>query len=708
MKRLLAVLLFAAAVAAGADARPLTEKDLLRFQWVGDHQLSPDGSQVVFVRTTVNEKKDGYETALWLVQARAGATPRRLTNGPRDTTPRWSPDGQTLAFLRPAGEKEPRPQIHLLPMSGGEPRALTSLARATESIHWSPDGKSIAFTASSREDDFPAEETRKGENDEGDEEKPKESDVRVVNQAIYRFNGAGYADPTRATHIWVTAVDGGKPLQLTKGNYDEGGIAWSPDSTRIYFVSDRTDEPYYDPDDNDIFSVPARGGDIVKVADIDGSLSAPTPSPDGKWLALRGEPAKPIQSYTQPELYVVSTAAGSQPRMLTGTFDNDVLSGLAGDQRAPRGGRGAAPVWSKDGSAVLITVQEQGRSNLARVDAATGALTHITAAKHDLQSFSTNGTTTVALISTPTVIGDLYLVGNGGALTRLTNVNEQLFSELTLTAPEELWYESFDGRRIQTWVQRPPDFKASKKYPLILNIHGGPHAAYGWTFSHEFQWMAAKGYVVLYPNPRGSTTYGQEFGNIIQYRYPGDDHKDLMAGVDALLATNTIDPKRLGITGGSGGGLLTNWAITQTDRFAAAVSQRSIADWGAFWYAADFTLFNETWFRKAPWQDPADYVARSPITHVEKIKTPLMLIEGEEDLRTPPMTGGEMMFRALKFLRKPAVMVRFPGETHELSRSGKPSHRIERLQHIVRWFDIWMLGAKDEWYGRGLRTADSR
>jgi dipeptidyl aminopeptidase/acylaminoacyl peptidase len=254
-----------------------------------------------------------------------------------------------------------------------------------------------------------------------------------------------------------------------------------------------------------------------------------------------------------------------------------------------------------------------------------------------------------------------------------------------------LWYKSFDGQRIQAWVQRPPDFDPKKTYPLILNIHGGPHAAYGYTFDHEFQWMAAKGYMVLYPNPRGSTTYGQEFGNVIQQRYPGDDHKDLMAGVDELISKGWVDADRLGITGGSGGGILTNWAITQTDRFKAAVSQRSIADWRHLWYTSDFTLFTPTWFKGPPWEDE-NLKARSPITFVKNIKTPLMLIEGEADLRTPPGAGGEQMFRALKYLRKPTVMVQFPGENHELSRSGQPRHRVERLQHIVAWMDKYVLG----------------
>ena len=264
--------------------------------------------------------------------------------------------------------------------------------------------------------------------------------------------------------------------------------------------------------------------------------------------------------------------------------------------------------------------------------------------------------------------------------------NEALFSTLTLTPPDDLWVNSFDGRKIQTWVQKPPDFDATRKYPVILNIHGGPHAAYGYTFDHEIQWMAAKGYLVVYPNPRGSTSYGQEFGNIIQYRFPGDDAKDLNAAVDDVIKRGWADPKRLFVTGGSGGGILTNWIVTQTDRYAAAVSQRSIADWSAFWYAADFTLFQPRWFTAPPWEAPKEYASRSPITFVDRVKTPMKFIEGEEDLRTPPAAGGEQMYRALKYRKIPTEMVVFPGESHELSRSGQPWHRVERLQQIVGWF----------------------
>ncbi|HJX27806.1 MAG TPA: S9 family peptidase, partial [Thermoanaerobaculia bacterium] len=303
------------------------------------------------------------------------------------------------------------------------------------------------------------------------------------------------------------------------------------------------------------------------------------------------------------------------------------------------------------------------------------------------------------VVSTPTVISDLYALDPATRTRKLLyQPNRELFAQLDVTEPEELVYKSFDGREIQAWIQKPPGFDPGKKYPLILNIHGGPHAAYGWVFFHEFQWMAAQGYVVLFPNPRGSSSYGQEFGNVIQYEFPGDDAKDLLAGVDAMLKTGYIDQRRLGVTGGSGGGILTNWILTQTDRFKAAVSQRSISDWASFWYTADFSQFDQFWFRGAPWEEAEDYARRSPITHVEKVTTPLMLIEGEADLRTPPTAGGEQMFRALKYLKRPVVMVRFPEETHELSRSGHPSRRIERLRHIVGWFDKYLQGKNVDAY----------
>jgi dipeptidyl aminopeptidase/acylaminoacyl peptidase len=490
-----------------------------------------------------------------------------------------------------------------------------------------------------------------------------------------------------------------KPRQVTSGEFSENNFQWSPDGSRLFFVSNRVKEPYYYPNDSDLYSVAAAGGEITKVASIDGSIGDYAFSPDGKRLAFVGTlHGTPVRSYSQSDLWVADFPAAGQaaaPRNLTATYDFDVDGGLGGDQRAPRGGSPSGPVWTRDGRSILIKVGEQGDANVKRIDAASGAVTPLTKGHHDVMAYTadTAGQKLAVVLSSQTVIGDVQIVdAASGSMKKLTAFNDDLFNQLALSEPEEIWYSAFDGKKIQGWILKPASFDASRKHPMILEIHGGPHSAYGNTFTHEFQWMAAKGYVVLFTNPRGSSNYGQDFGNIIQFRYPGDDHKDLMAGVDEIVKRGYVDESRMGVTGGSGGGLLTNWVVTQTPRFKAAVSQRDISDWTNFWYTSDFWLYQPTWFRKAPWQDTADFAQRSPITHVEKIQTPLMFILGDEDWRTPPSAGGEQLFRALKYLKKPTVMVRFPDENHELSRSGKPWHRVERLQHIVGWMDKHLMG----------------
>ena len=492
-------------------------------------------------------------------------------------------------------------------------------------------------------------------------------------------------------------IDGPKKAtQLTSGRFAESDLVWSKDGREIYFVTNRDLEPYYKPPTSEIYAIPANGGEPRRIGSADGRIGALALSPDGRRLAFTGSVnGDPIRSYSQPDLFVLELKENARAKNLTEGYDFDIAGGVGGDQGPPRGGGRTEPFWSADGKSIYCVAAEEGRVNLKRIDASSGKVQAVTNGNQSIYALSATPDASLVILaeSTPTRIGDLFsLKLGGGRESKITDINRELFSQIDLSEPEMIWYKSFDGRKIQTWVQRPPDWSPSKKYPLILNIHGGPHAAYGYTFDHEFQWMAAKGYVVLYPNPRGSTSYGQEFGNIIQFHYPGDDYKDLMAGVDELVRRGWVDPDKLGVTGGSGGGVLTNWTIGQTNRFKAAVSQRSIADWRDFWYTADFTLFQPTWFRDAPWKEEADFKARSPITNVEKITTPLMLIEGEADLRTPPAAGGEQMFRALKYLKKPVVMVRFPGESHELSRSGRPTHRVERLQHIVAWFDKYLMG----------------
>jgi dipeptidyl aminopeptidase/acylaminoacyl peptidase len=716
------VVVLAVVPTRGQVKRFITEKDLFKFTWIADPQISPDGSTVAFVRVTVNEKENRYETSLFTVPSSGAEAPRRLTSGIRDTTPRWSPDGKRIAFVRAVekdGKTQPT-QVHLLDMAGGEARAITDIASGASNTVWSPDGKTIAFNSSTGVDDA----------NKSDDPKPapeRKSDVEVVTRAVYRANGnPGYVDNHHHAHIFAIAVtetvagsDPGttpKPKQLTDGDFDERGMEWAPDSSRIYFVSTRVPEPYFDESGAELFAVPSGGGALTKVASIAGGISNLSVSPDGKRIAFVGTlRGNPIRSYSQPDLWVTEAMASSTPKNLTASYDYDIAGGIGGDQAAPRGGNRKPILWTKDQSSLIVVSAETGSANLKRVSIASGTVAPLTEGAQDVVAFSAtpDASRIAATLSTQTNINDITVIDVGrpngarasdgarafqASVRQITHVNDDLFKDIQQSQPEETWYKTFDGKNIQGWILKPPDFDASKKYPLILEIHGGPHSAYGNTYTHEFMWMAAKGYVVLFTNPRGSTSYGQDFGNIIQYHYPGDDYKDLMEGVDEVLKKGYVDANRLGVTGGSGGGLLTNWTITQTQRFKAAVSQRDIADWYGFWFTADFTLFQPTWFRKAPWEDPQDFAARSPITHVANVTTPLMLVNGDADYRTPPADGGEVMFRALKYRKIPTVMVRFPRETHELSRSGEPWHRVERLEHIVGWMDQWLQGKKNASY----------
>ncbi len=745
------VIFLAAIAVLPAQKRSITEKDLWDFVWIGDPQVSPDGSRVAFVRVTVNEKKEGYNTSIWAVPTSSGEEPHQLTKGDHDSTPRWSPDGKFLLFLRATekdGKPEP-PQLSILPMAGGDSFSFTDLPKGASNPVWSPDGKTIAFTSETNAEDLAKQEKKKKKEEElkkavgatspssspeaskspaeknastktasdevakkAEAESEHESDVRVITRAVYREDNEGYADPKRPAHIWTiraphNADEKVQPKQLTFGRFDEGNVVWSKDGAQIYFVSLHVDEPYYQQPKSELYAISASGGAATKLNVIDMDLGQLSLSPDGKQLAFVASVTQPVNSYTQPDLWIVDLTPNAKPRNLTDKFDFDIGDGPFGDSAAPRAGGRSSPIWTADGKNLIEIYGKEGKSILASFDVSSGAATDLVSGNQAVLRVRASKDTSklVYTISTPTRINDLFVLdrqprnGSPGLSEspnaqpqQLTNINKELFSKLNLTEPEEISYKSFDGKPIQAWVQKPPDFNPAKKYPLILNIHGGPHAAYGYIFEHEFQWMAAKGYVVLFPNPRGSTTYGQDFGNVIQYHYPGDDFKDLMVGVDEVLRRGYIDEKKLGVTGGSGGGLLTNWVVGHTTRFAAAVAQRDIASWTHWWYTADFTLFQPAWFKGPPFDEEQDFKARSPITYIKDVKTPMMFILGEVDYRTPSGAGGEEMFRALKFRKIPTVMVRFPNESHELSRSGQPWHRVERLQNIVGWFDHWLLG----------------
>ncbi len=696
-KTLICLCFLVLSVGAFGQKRNLTEKDLFDFAWVGDPQISPDGGTVAFVKVTVNGAKTNYDTSIWAVSTSGSEEPHRLTSGTRDSSPRWSPDGKYLAFVRASETPGPNaaPQIYMMAMSGGDSWAVTSIPRGAGGIGWSPDGKWIVFGNSQTTEEIalkgkPAPTPQDG----------RESDVRVITRAVYRSDGGGYNDYAHPGHIWVVAAprspeDKVTPKQLTRGNFNEGGAVWSPDSSTIYFQTNRNPEPYYELGSTEIWSVGVNAGEPKMLTKVNLGIGGMSISPNGKQIAFTASVNEPVRSYTEPDLWVIDIEPNAQPRDLTANQEVEVGGGIGGDQAPPRAGGGGGIIWDSDNDSVILRYAKEGKANLAQFDAKNGKFEkEITTGDQSVLSYKAtpDGKRIAYTVSTPTRITDLYVQDRGGSPKQLTHVNDALMSKLNLTEPEMIWYKSFDGKNIQAWVQKPPDFDPSKKYPLILNIHGGPHSAYGYIFDHEFQWMAAKGYVVLYPNPRGSTSYGQDFANIIQYNYPGDDYKDLMAGVDELIKRGYIDEKKLGVTGGSGGGVLTDWTVTKTDRFKAAVAQRDISDWSAWWYSADFSQFQPSWFKGAPFEDPG-FKERSAITYVDKIKTPMMFILGEADYRTPPGAGGEELFRALKYRKIPTVMVRFPNEGHELSRSGQPWHRIERLQHIVGWFDKWLMGA---------------
>jgi dipeptidyl aminopeptidase/acylaminoacyl peptidase len=677
--------------------RPMRDDDLLRFVWIADPRISPDGTRVAFTKVWIDAEADAYRTQLWL--ADGDAPPRPLTSGVADSQPRWSPDGARLAFVRSPGPKQPG-QIFVLRMDGGEAEPVCDLAKGASDPAWSPDGARLAFLSATN----PAL-------DVPEPKKPVNEPARVVTRPVFRENDKGFIDYDRMDQVWVVDVPArgaATPRQLTTGPYAASAPGWSRDGKRILFLCDRRDEPWFGNDRSVLYAVdpdldtPTGGGALETVVDFGAMITSYAEHADGRIAMIGYIPREPARTYEQPRLFL---AEGPRPirtaRDLSAGCDDDIGGAINSDQHPPRGGGQVPLAFSADGRSVLVRLARHGSAMLAALDVEGRAVRPLTPAGHDLVAgtASADGRTWALTIGSATTPGDLHRFDAAtGALTKLWGPNDALLAEVALGEVEEFWYPSFDGQQVQAWLVKPPGFDPAKRHPLLLEIHGGPHTAYGWGFFHEFHLLAGAGYVVLYGNPRGSTSYGQAFADVIQYKFPGDDARDLLASVDAAIARGFVDEKRLGVTGGSAGGLLTNWIVAQTDRFAAAVTQRCVSDWPAFYYSADFAMFTPFWFRRAPWEDPAEYQEHSPVMLAERITTPLMVIHSEEDWRTP-IGQGEAMFRALKRQRKTAVMVRFPGESHELSRSGMPSRRVQNQKHIRAWFDRWILGVPAPDYG---------
>ncbi|MBI4634875.1 MAG: S9 family peptidase [Candidatus Rokubacteria bacterium] len=648
--------------------------DLTRIRFVTDAQISPDGRRVAWVVTLLAEDQDEYLSNVWVADV-AGGAPRRFTTGPlRDTAPRWSPDGTQLAFV---AEREPRKkaQLYVMPGDGGEPRRLTDLPNGVTNPTWSPDGQSLAFVS------------RVGgwQEPEREEEKRKSRPPRVITTVKYRLNAEGFIHDRRP-HVWVVSLDGGEPRELTDGDFVDADPVWSPDGRLIAFSSAR--HPGRDDDDaTDLWVVPPEGGEPRRVTDTAGPAGFPSFSPDGNRLAYVGR--RNLNAYSRNVRVFTVPVGGGAPTCLTEDLDRSC---------APLG---VPPLWSADGEWITFAAEDRGDLGLYRVRARGLAKPErIVAGERLVTSVSASLGGTLAFTATdPVSPAEVFVANADGADERpLTDLNREWKADVARSRPERFRYERA-GFPVDGWVMRPFGFEPGGTYPALLLIHGGPHTQYGHGFFDEFQVCAGAGYAVVYTNPRGSQGYGEAFTRAVVGDWGGGDFADVMAGLDeALRRYPFIEPERLGVMGGSYGGFLTSWIVGHTRRFRAACSERAVNNHHTMFGTSDIGhTFNVVELGGAlPWEDMQAYVERSPLTYAKDIVTPLLILHSEDDLRCP-IEQAEQLFVALKKQGKEVVFIRFPDENHELSRSGRPRHRLERFRVILQWFEE-RLGASR---GRG-------
>lgn len=643
-------------------SRLLTKETYMEMESIRSPQISPDGKYILFSRQWVDKMKDRTQSSLWLTDV-DGKRVRELTHGSwRDFSPVWSPDGQKIAFL---SDRDGTTQIYVLWLDTRETARLTNLERTPGNITWSPDGKRLAFTIFLRSGKkiLPVELPRR----------PRGADwappAVIVDRLSWARDGRGPV-PKGYSHIFIVdAKLGGTPRQVTSGDYSHGDPRWSIDGSAIYFSSIRKPDAEYEWGDTEIYAVDLESLEIRALTDREGPDRSPRVSPDGKWIAYTGYDDKNYTSHLS-SLYLMDID-GKGKRLLAGDLPNSP----------------STVTWVPDSSGVYYLMAERGTSNLYYVSV-KGDKRQITQGEHYLSGFS------LALNGRAAATADTYYrpgrlvsfdVDDSEEMAFLVDVNEDILENRKLGQVEEMWFKSPDGLDLQGWLIKPAEFEEGEKYPLLLWIHGGPWSMYSVRFNWAWQNFAANGYAVLYMNPRGSTGYGQDFVNGIQYSYPGKDGEDLLAGVDAAVAKGFIDEKNLFVCGGSGGGVLTAWLVGHTDRFTAAVSMRPVINWHSFVGTTDGASWYRQ-FRKYPWEDPMEYALRSPLHYVENVTTPTMVMTGEADLRTP-ISQSEEFYRALKVLKKDTLLVRMPGEFHGWRR---PSHRILQQLYLMAWFDKYM------------------
>ena len=659
---------FVLVLAAGPPAAAQEQEDRLTldlyvdWEQVRSPQVSPDGEQIVYTRRWIDKINDRWKSSLWIMNA-DGSRSRHLTEG---SSPQWSPDGQRLAFLREGEPKGTQIFVRWMDAEGAETQ-ITNLERSPSNVSWAPDGKHLAFTMTvAGEPEWRVSLPGRPRGAKWTEE-PK-----VVTRLNYRRDRTGFIDDGYR-HIFLVPSDGGTARQLTSGEWNHSGTAWTADSKEILFSSNRVEEAEHTWRESDIYAVSVATREIRQLTRRHGPDGSPVVSPNGRLVAFTGYDWTD-DTFIAGDIYVMNID-GSNPREISGDHDR----------------RAGGLTWAPDNSGVYFGSSDRGTSNVYFASV-NGGVRQVTEGNHRLQITSmTDDLLAVGTLSSYYEPGDVVSVDlRKGEPTKLTDVNADLLMGRTLGQVEEIWYKSVDDYDIQGWLIKPPDFDPTKKYPLMLAIHGGPHGMYGVGFNFGWQNHAANGYLVLYTNPRGSSGYGSPFGNAIKRAYPGKDFDDLMAGVDTVINRGYVDTRNLFVYGCSGGGVLTSWVVGHTNRFAAASANCPVINWLSFVGTTD----GAGWYRnfdKLPWEDPSEHLRRSPLMYVGNVKTPTMLMTGVNDLRTP-MPQTEEYYMALRYLKVPTAMIRFNNEWHGTTRT--PSNFLRTQLYLRGWFEKHMT--KDE------------
>ena len=662
------------------DEAPVLEPlDVFQLEYAQDPRISPDGSAVAYVRRSMDIMKDRARAELWLVSG-DGERHRPIVQGSAGaSSPRWSPDGERLAYVSGEGGTS---QIWLRWTDTGEKVRLTQLTESPSGLAWSPDGAWLSFSmrVPARPESFVSMPAKP----EGAEWAPP---AKVITKVRYRADGAGYLEDGYR-HVFVLRADGGTPRQITDGDFDHGGTAAWTHEGQLIVSSNRRPGAEREPMNSELYLVELETGRFTQLTDRVGPDRSPRVSPDGRLVAWLGFDDQQ-RGYHNTQLWVMRLD-GSGRRAVSARLDRSInefhwsrrtaLRIAAGYEQqlfASYDDRGDTLIaaFGLDGSMEPIA-SGQGGAALGR--------------PYGSGSFSVTNSGMVAYPrGTAQRPADVTLAQAGQEPRTLTDLNADALGPKRLARVEEFWCESsHDGRQVQGWIAYPPEYdpESDRKWPLLLEIHGGPFANYGPRFSGEVQLFAAAGYVVVYTNPRGSTSYGAEFANLIHHAYPGNDYDDLMSCVDHVIETGVVDEERMFVTGGSGGGVLTSWIVGKTDRFRAAVVAKPVINWTSFALTADaYTFFWKYWFPGYPWDHPEHYWERSPLSLVGNVTTPTMLLTGEEDYRTP-MSESEQYFQALQLREVPTALVRIPGASHGIT--ARPSRLIAKVAHVLEWFEL--------------------